>query len=86
MITDFIFSIPAFLVGRLLSLLPAANPNVSLEWVESLHLIWSYIQTFDFLVPVEALLFMLFIVVPFHVAIFLWHGINWVLKKIPGVN
>jgi len=85
MITGFFLSLPAYLIMALFSLFPAGQPAPQ-EWVSSLYLIWSYINSFSFIVPVDTLLSALVVSLTFHLAIFLYHAIAWLLRKIPGMN
>jgi len=85
MITAFILSLPAYLIQAVISIFPiGVNPPV--EWVNGIYIIWSDIQAFSFINPVGALRNDHFLALIFHGAIFGWHSINWLLKKIPGVS
>jgi len=85
MITDFIFSVPAYLLVALISVLPDGQSSPP-AFVEGVHTIWGYIQAVSFIVPAEAMVFCLAIAIPYHIAIFGFWGVNWLLKKIPGIN
>jgi len=85
MITDFFLTLPAKLALTVLSILPDISP-ISLQFVNGLKQIWDYVIMFSFIVPIEAIVFMLAIVIPFDIAMFGWGAFNWVLKKIPGIN
>jgi len=85
MITGFFLSLPAYLLMVVFALFPTGQPAPP-EWVSSVYLIWSYIDSFSFIVPVDTLLWCLGVAMVFHLSIFLYHALSWLLKKIPGMN
>jgi len=85
MITGFFLSLPAYLLMVIFSIFPSGQPAPP-EWVNSVYLIWAYINSFSFIVPVSTLVFCLTIAMVFHLSIFLYHAFSWLLKKIPGMN
>jgi len=85
MIVGFLLSLPAYLLMVVFALFPSGAP-ASPEWVASVYLIWAYINSFSFIVPVSTLLSCLGIAMVFHLSIFLYHALYWLIKKIPGMN
>lgn len=85
MITGFILSIPAYLLMVVFSLLPQGQP-ASPEWVSSVYLIWGYVNSFSFIVPVSTLVFCLGIAMVFHGSILAFRAMHWIITKIPFVG
>jgi len=85
MITGFLLSLPAYLLQAVFTLLPAGAPAAP-EWVSSVYLIWSYINSFSFIVPVNTLVFCLGIAIVFHLSIFGFKAIHWIITKIPFIG
>jgi hypothetical protein len=42
--------------------------------------------SFDYIIPMETVINVLVIAVGFHAGILVFKGINWIMRKIPGVN
>jgi len=85
MILEYLFSIPAFLVNGVISLLPAST-GVPTEWTSAVYKMWSYVNAFSFIVPVGTLVFCLGTIMGFYLIIYGWDAAMWLLRKIPGVN
>jgi len=85
MIFNFLISIPAYLLQALISLLPSGG-SIPTEWVESIHLIWGYVNSFSFLVPVQTLLWAVGIAMVFHVSILGFKLFHWIITKIPFIG
>jgi len=85
MITSFFISIPAYILGAIISIMPQGG-SVPTEWVQAVSQIWTAINAFSFIVPVSSLLSCLGIVLGFELAVFGFYAFNWVLKKVPGMN
>lgn len=81
MITEFILSIPAFILQAFLSILPVGG-TVPVEWSDSVILIFGYVSQFNFFFPIDSLLTCLGIVFGYHVAIWFWDAMVWILARI----
>jgi len=68
MITAFFINIGAALVGFFASVLP--DIDVPDGWVDAVELVWGYMQSFSFLLPVATFASVLGIAVAFHAALF----------------
>jgi len=85
MITSFLLNIGSSFVSFLIGLLPSSS-GVPTEWTSAVYTIWSDINAFSFIVPVDTLLQVLILALTFHFAIFLYHLTMWVIRKIPGMQ
>jgi len=85
MISDFILSIPAFLLQAVINFIPNGN-GVPAEWTSAVYSIWGYINEFSFIVPVTTLLWALGIALTFHLSIFAFRAIHWIITKIPFIG
>lgn len=85
MIADFLLSIPAYIIQAMISVLPDGSA-LPVEWVNAVYSIWSYVNSFSFIVPVNTLLFCLGISLTMHFGVFAWEALNWVIRKIPGMQ
>jgi len=85
MIADFLLSIPAYILQAMVSPLPEGG-STPVEWVSAVYSIWSYVNSFSYIVPVNTLLFCLGIAMTMHLVVFAWDAIHWVIRKIPGMQ
>jgi len=85
MIFQFLFSIPAYLVQALVSLLPDGG-TLPTEWTNAVYTMWGYVNAFSFIVPIDTLLWALGVAVAFHVSIFTFKTFNWIINKIPFIG
>jgi len=85
MITDFFLSLPAYLLQFIVGVLPAGQ-QVPTEWTSAVFKVWSYINSFSFIFPVDTLLWCLGIAMTFHLAIFTFHAVQWIIRHIPGIG
>jgi len=85
MIFSFLLSIPAYLIQAIIGLLPAGS-SAPTEWVNAVYMIWSNINAFSFIVPVNTLVWCLGIALTFHLAILLFKLFHWVITKIPFIG
>lgn len=83
MITEFFLSIPAFLLQALVKVLPAGG-TVPQEWGDSVRLVFNYASQFNFFLPIDTLLSCLAIVFGYHVAVWAWDAIVWIISRIRG--
>jgi len=85
MITEFLLSIPGYLLQAVISLLPTGE-GVPIEWTSAVYSIWAYINEFSFIVPVNTLLWALGIALTFHLSIFGFRAVHWIITKIPFIG
>jgi len=82
MITGFILQIFYTLVAFFIGLLPViAIPS---GWLNALTLIWSYVNQFNYLFPVQTLLTVLLFALAFHVALLLLSLAMWIIHLVRG--
>lgn len=85
MIFTFLISIPAYLIQAVVNFLPAGQAVPS-EWISAVHSIWSYIEAFSFILPVDVMLWCLGVALGFHLAIFGFKVFHWIITKIPFIG
>jgi len=85
MITTFILSIPLFFIQALINVLPNSNGLPS-EVTSAIVTVWNYGQGASFFFPISTLLTLVVLVFAFEAGILAWKFVNWILRKIPGVN
>lgn len=84
-----IFTIPItivylFLMG-LIGILPSTSGLPS-AISTSFQYVFGFLYAFDFILPVQTILTILGLSLSFELAIQIWHGIHWLLAKIPILN
>jgi hypothetical protein len=84
MITTFILTLFNSFLSFLLQFLPTGTLPSGL--VSAIGYFWSAINSFSYIFPVGTLLLALLFLVAFDFAIVFWHFIQWVIRKIPGMN
>lgn len=83
MITGFFLEIVYQFINFLIGLLPLGE-SIPQTWINGVYTIWSYINSFSFIVPVNTLVSVLAIAVTFHLFIFAWKGLHWIWSLIRG--
>jgi len=84
MITTFLLTIFNTFVGFLLGLLPSGNlPEVI---ISAFAYFVGVMNSFSYVIPVATLFQAFALVVAVDLAIMLWHFINWIIRKIPGMQ
>jgi len=71
MITGFFIVLATSIVTFFLSILPVID--VPTEWTSAITLIWGYVNSLSFLLPISTLLTILSLVVTIEIAVFLWN-------------
>jgi len=84
MITTFFLTIFYAFVGGLLALLPTGHLPAIMQ--TSFEYFLGIANLFSYIVPIDTLLQAVLVVLVFDGAIVLWHMINWVIRKIPGMQ
>lgn len=84
MITSFFLYIFYSFVGLLLSILPTGHLPATMQNAFAFFL--GAANAFSYVFPVATLLQALLAVVAFDGAVLVWHFINWIIRKIPGMQ
>ena len=85
MIFQYIFSIPALILQTIINLLPEGG-TLPTEWTDAVATMWGFVEAFEFLIPIDTLLWCLGIALTFHLGIFAFRVFNWIINKIPFVG
>jgi len=72
-------------LGVILGLIPV-TVQVPSQWISAINTIWGYINAFSFILPVQTLLSVLAIAIAWHIGVFLFHMMTWIIRKIPGIT
>lgn len=84
MITTFFLSIINSFVGLLLNLLPTGSLPSGIS--TAISYFWAIVNSFSYVFPVSTLLAAFLVLLAFDLAVLLWHLLQWILRKIPGVQ
>jgi len=85
MITDFILGIPLWIINGALSILPNST-GLPTEVTSAITSAISYVNGVSYFFPIGTLMTTSILMFAVHKAELIWHGINWLIKKIPGVS
>jgi len=85
MLLSFLFSIPAYMAQALLLVLPSSS-GFPQQWLDGIATIWSYVNIFSFIVPVQMLVLCLGIAMTFHIVILGFKLFHWFITKIPFIG
>lgn len=83
MITTVFLNIVTQIVYFFLSLLPAGIEFPE-EWVNAVYSIWSAINAYSFIVPVDTLVWCLGVALVFHLFQFGWNFMHWIFALFRG--
>jgi len=83
MIFTIILNIINAFISYFIQLLPI-GATFPTTWTTGIYTIWSYINAFSFIVPVDTLLYALGIALTFHLFIFGWNFLHWIYGLIRG--
>jgi len=72
-----------FLTGLLLLLPVGSLPS---GFLTALNFFWGTVNTFSFVIPVDTMLQALVLVYGFDLVVLLWSVLQWVIRKIPGMQ
>lgn len=84
MITTFILTMFNNFVVGLLGLLPTGH--LPIEITNAFAYFFGVLNAFSFVVPVDTLLAAAGVVLVFDGAMLVWYFVNWIIKKIPGMQ
>jgi len=82
MIFTFIFTLFYIFLSGLIGLLPNSSP-LPIAIDTSMRYVFGFLYAFDFLVSVQLILTVLGLSLAFEVILQIWHGIHWLIRKIP---
>jgi len=85
MITTVFLNIIYQIINFFIGLLPT-GVTFPADWVAGVYTIWSYINAFSFIVPVDILITCLGIAVTFHLFVFGWNFMHWIYGLIRGIK
>jgi len=85
MITDFVLSIPLFFVRAFVSFIPASD-GLPAGVSSAISSAVSYMNGLSYFFPIDTFLTVTVLILSVEAGILLWNSINWILRKIPGVN
>jgi len=84
MILTLILDLFYFFLGGLLSLLPVGHLPAPIATAFQYFL--GVLNAFSFVVPVDTLLQALVVILVFDGGMVLWYFVNWIIRKIPGMQ
>jgi len=80
MITEFLLSIPAFILQAFLAIIPNGG-SIPTEWSSSVFLMWGYVNQFSFILPINTIVTCLGIVMTYHLTMWGWDALVWILAR-----
>lgn len=84
MITSFLLSILNGFLNMLLQVLPAGALPDSIA--SSFSSVWGYVNAFSYVVAVDTLILVVVLVVAFDLILLGWSFVNWIIRKVPGMQ
>lgn len=84
MITAFILTIFLGFVNFVVGFLPTGNLPAAIGTAFTYFI--SLLNTFSFVIPVDTLLQAAAVILVFDGVMVLWYFINWIIRKIPGMQ
>jgi len=84
MIATFFLTILNSFLNLLLGFLPTGT--LPTEVSGAITNIWGLINAFSYLIALDTFITVLLLVLAFDAVVLLWHVIQWVIRKIPGMQ
>jgi len=84
MIVTVLLDFANFFLQGLLSLLPVGNLPLGIP--NGILYFWGILNSFSYVFPVSTLFLALLFVLGFDVGVMLWHVLQWIIRKIPGMS
>jgi len=81
MISTFILTLLSNFVNGLIGLLPTGH--LPIDITSAINYFWSLVNSFNFFIPVDTLLQAVLVVLVFDGTMFVWYGINWIIRRFP---
>lgn len=84
MITSFLLDLGYRLLNFLLSFFPSGTlpPDIG----NALSTVWGYVNAFSYVIALDTLLQVLLLVLAFDLVVLLWHIVQWIIRKVPGMQ
>lgn len=83
MIPGFFLNLLYYFLSFMISILPVGG-TLPQSWVSSLLLMWGYAQSFSYVIPISTLLTVLSLAMTFHISIFAFRLVKWLVHLIRG--
>lgn len=71
--------------STMISFLPDSN-GLDPDIQNSIINVWGYIKAYSYILPVSSMFIVLGLALSFHLSIFLYRLVNWVIGKLRGSN
>lgn len=84
MILSFLLGILNGFLGLILAFLPTGSLPAAVS--SSITSIWGYVNAFSYVIALDTLIQVLVLTIAFDLIVFLWHVLQWIIRKIPGMN
>jgi len=84
MIISFILDLFYRLLNGLVGLLPSGSIPSSVS--DSITNIWGMVNAFSYVIALDTFIIVLLLVLAFDGIVLLWHLIQWIIRKIPGMQ
>lgn len=84
MITSYLLQFLYLFLSGLLNLLPTGSLPVQVS--SAISTVWGYVNAFSYVIAVDTLIQVVIIATSFDVAVLLWSLLNWIIRKIPGMQ
>jgi hypothetical protein len=85
MIATAIISIIYTFILFMVSVLPIST-GLSTDVTSAVSNVFDIAYSFDYIIPMDTVLNVLLIAVGFHAGVLAFKGVEWILRKIPGIN
>jgi len=82
-LTVFLNFIDNFLL-TIIGFLPVGNLPVGIT--NGISYFWGVLNSFSYILPVSTMLSASVVVISFDAAVLLWHMVQWIIRKIPGMS
>jgi len=84
MITSFFLSVFYGFINLIVGFLPTGSLPVGITTAFAYFM--GVVNSFSYVVPIDTLLQAALVILAFDGALILWHFINWIIRKIPGMQ
>jgi len=84
MISTFILTILHAFLGFIVGLLPTGSLPSSIS--SSLTNIWGFVNAFSYVIALDTLIQVVALAIAFDLVVLLWHVVQWIIRKIPGMQ
>lgn len=85
MITDLILQIPLFFAQGFIAILPNSS-GLPTAIETSITTFVNYAKAVSWVFPIETLFQALLVILAVDAGVLAWQGLNWIIKKIPGMS